>query len=1263
MNSPSSPIKLVFWNCASLAQRLKDGSILALLNPELTSDPPTILALVETRWVDQDPSARKSQIRTARLPHVPNYTWAHRHHTGRSGGIAVLYHNSVACLTMTALNTQSAALTGRPTNPAAALWLTMRYPHRPPFLLGAGYLPPAYSTAAEKVEGVRGLCAALSQARTYQLPVLLVGDFNLHHSDWEDVVSPGDSPAAPNAFADYVRDNNWTILNPLLMPGGITRPNHMNMDGYDSVIDLAITDSPQLFTSMDTEYKDVLHSDHYPVTLTAVLSTQTTAPPTPTHTRQRTQWSIRRQPEVWKAALPSAMEAALDDWVALPAQPAPPQSAIDPHPRSAQATIDEAYSTLEAIFTRTCERTVGTHVTSNTTKHWFNYPGIKSAYHRMKRTRRVWKHSRVPCAVKTGAALVAMDTWKALVREAKAACWSELCANIQSEPKSKLQWTLFKHSRGRTSSPLTSFPSASGEAPSHIGESLNHLCDHFVTASVPPPLDVNSRDIDIDADYLQPRLLSGAGSNPLPPHESDEWTFTPAAVEEQCTFQHTNSAPGCDAILPILLTHAGKAMYAALSSVFTYSWRHSVLPQQWTEANVMALYKGKGMRSDPASYRPISMTSIIIRTFEHLIHKRLSALLEKASFFHPLQFGFRTNHSTLDAINYLQYNTRTHYVRDVLCPTLFLDIAKAFDRVWHPKLLQTVEGAGLTGRAWRWLHAFLSRRRIRTVDFNHQSEWRHVEYGVPQGAVLSPLLFNIFINSLAKRISTACPYLNFQLYADDIAIQPRALPLVNGSRKKIRGVHSRSHPVYDVDFPNAFRILDEWCTSTRMRFGEAKTEWVVFDRSQKPFDPKKYKQLRGLRLCGFVPRVVQEYNYLGVTHNRRLTWHTQANEALARARQDSHMICRLIHPPAAPHFPAIRALCLGYMRPRCTYAFALWTPTGTQMRQMQAAFLRPIQRVLGLPASSHHLGALVEANCPSFAAYRTHATARFLLRAEELLRSHPTHPTSEMLKKDRLEAPLLRLKRFNAGPVIGSPLTYRAETVAMPHLINSVLAHLPQLAPAHPLTPRYFPGAANMPVPLPPTLTIDEVNSLMMVDTHREWRSEPTMTMAGASTAPLLTIKTSPRPSLFLSLECNPMVAVRARLRANRLPTQERRYRQLKEVDDPTCTYPACRVSLPAPLDDVHHIFVHCPRHQAARQLLVDQLRVTCQHTSPLTLAFVSGEVLYHTKPTRTQLTRAAASLVLTANFIRQVAADRNSDIALKPFNTQQPVDLRPTVP
>ena len=328
----------------------------------------------------------------------------------------MLYHNSIACLPMAALNTHSASLDNNPTSAAAALWLTMRYPHSPPFLLGVGYLPP-YSTTAETVEGVRGLCVSLNQASTHQLPVLLLGDFNLHHSDWEDAGRLNVSTVASTEFADYMKDNHWSVLNPILMPDGITRPTHKT-NGTDSVIDLAITDSPHLFTSMDTEYRDVLHSDHYPVTLMAMLATQMVHPPTPTHTRKRTQWSVHHQPEVWQAALPAAVEAALVDWVALPVEQAASAPDAGPLPLAeSQQRLDQAYTELEAIFVQICEQVVGTRASSATTKHWFGYPGIKSAYKRMKHTRRVWKRSRVPCAVKIGAALAAMDAWKALVRE------------------------------------------------------------------------------------------------------------------------------------------------------------------------------------------------------------------------------------------------------------------------------------------------------------------------------------------------------------------------------------------------------------------------------------------------------------------------------------------------------------------------------------------------------------------------------------------------------------------------------------------------------------------------------------------------------------------------------------------------------------------------------------------------------------------------------------------------------------------------------
>ena len=579
--------------------------------------------------------------------------------------------------------------------------------------------------------------------------------------------------------------------------------------------------------------------------------------------------------------------------------------------------------------------------------------------------------------------------------------------------------------------------------------------------------------------------------------------------------QHTNSAPGCDTILLILLRHLGTTAYKALSAVFTFSWQHGVLPQQWTEANVMALWKSKGNRADPASFRPISMTSILIRTFEHLIHRPLSALLEARHALHPLQFGFRKGRSTLDAISYLQSNTRDMYPtsHQMPCPTLFLDLVKAFDRVWPTRLMQCVEHAGITGRAWRWIYAFITRRRIRTVDGNQQSRWQSLTYGVPQGAVLSPLLFNLFINPIARRIATACPRLNLQLYADDMVIQPRAAKLVRGIRQH-QGVasHNAVATLFNVEFVRAFRLLNTWCEETRMRFGQDKTQWVVFDKTQGTFASKDFTRYRQYHLCGFSPQVVEEYKYLGVTHHRQLEWYTQSVSAIQRIRRDSHLVTRLIHPSRPPHFPAIRAMCLGYVRARCLYACAFWEPKPAQTRAMQAAFIQPMQRVLGLHSCSHHLGLLAEAHCPSFEALRTQAAARFLLRAEQLLQSDPSHPTARTLVLDRARAAAMHCRGHTKSRVT---VTNYAEATAMPHLIHNVFARLPALAPHHPLTAVYFPSqpVASTP-PLPTSLTIEQVNSLLMVDTHREWRAQPTLRGVMLSTAPLLSIKTSPSLSV-----------------------------------------------------------------------------------------------------------------------------------------------------
>ena len=233
----------------------------------------------------------------------------------------------------------------------------------------------------------------------------------------------------PQMFANHMITSSLTILNAVLMPGQPTRPqDRVNGAGHGSIIDLAITNAPHLVVAMDTEHSQSLDSDHYPVTMTMDLKPQ--QPPAPDYSTPRKQWNVRRNVERWTRELPLALDAALAHWplpILSQALPLVPHAAA----AAAQAAIDSAYSSLEATLLSAFNQVIGTHQTSNRSKAWFAVPGVKSAYDRMKSTRRIWKHSRTPNLLKCRAAADAMAEWKATAAKAKTAAWADMCSSIR----------------------------------------------------------------------------------------------------------------------------------------------------------------------------------------------------------------------------------------------------------------------------------------------------------------------------------------------------------------------------------------------------------------------------------------------------------------------------------------------------------------------------------------------------------------------------------------------------------------------------------------------------------------------------------------------------------------------------------------------------------------------------------------------------------------------------------------------------------------
>jgi len=369
--------------------------------------------------------------------------------------------------------------------------------------------------------------------------------------------------------------------------------------------------------------------------------------------------------------------------------------------------------------------------------------------------------------------------------------------------------------------------------------------------------------------------------------------FTPNAVEQKLRKLKVTSSAGPDGLQALLLKNLAHELARPFSVLFTISYDLSLLPDIWRVALVSPILK-KGLSSDVSNYRPISLTCIACKIMESIIRDQLMSYLLRNKLITKQQHGFLSRHSTcsqlIECIDDWSLSINSRQNVDVI----YIDFSKAFDCVIHSKLLAKLASYGICGKLLLWIQNFLSGRSQAVKVGRYVSSFSDVLSGVPQGSVLGPLLFLLFINDITDIFGEN---LTVKLYADDV---------------KIYSVID--HDGRAAELQQGLADLFHWCTKWQMKINVQKCSVLTLGRAC-------FNHLYSIDNES-LPRV-KSVKDLGVHVDSNLRFSSHYDDIVAKAHQRAALILRCFE--CREPLLLFRAFSV-YVRPILEYCSPVWNP-------------------------------------------------------------------------------------------------------------------------------------------------------------------------------------------------------------------------------------------------------------------------------------------------------------------------------------------------
>jgi ribonuclease HI len=412
----------------------------------------------------------------------------------------------------------------------------------------------------------------------------------------------------------------------------------------------------------------------------------------------------------------------------------------------------------------------------------------------------------------------------------------------------------------------------------------------------------------------------------------------------------SGKAAGPNGITPWMLQKLPEEGFKALLQLCNRSWTKAESPSQWRLAIILPLLKAGKPPEEIGSYRPVSLTDCEGKDCERMVVARLSFFLESKRKLNPAQAGFRANRSTEEQVARVAQlamdglNAKPQMRRTLVT---MVDFSRAYDRVWKRGLLMKMRSMNIPACFCRWVANFLADRRAIVKWGESCSKQRTLKEGLPQGCVISPLLWLIYMDDIRVALADI-PGLEVSLYADDLAL------CVTGTD---RNSIARSMQA-------AISTLENWCKEWSVIISVEKTEALMISTDPAEnggkFNPH-------LRVYGEPIRVNPNPVFLGVTLDSQLGFGAHATKVQKRIVNRTNLLRRLRGKNWGNRMDLMLKVHKAYINPVAMYAASSWAIFAAQstVDQVQAKLNTGLRIATGCPGGTNNAAVLAEAGCQS----------------------------------------------------------------------------------------------------------------------------------------------------------------------------------------------------------------------------------------------------------------------------------------------------------